>query len=82
WIDRSNHRPVKAKFYSDSGRLLKTAYYRTFRPELGAERSTEIVIIDGLTPSWVTVMSYSSYAWRKVPDSWLQRDYLPRFRPE
>lgn len=82
WVEQSSSRPVKGKFYSDSERLLKTAYYRGFHPELGLERPTEVVIIDGLTPTWVTVMRYSSYAWRDIPDSWLQRDYLPRFRPE
>lgn len=81
WVEKSTNRPVKSKFYSDSDRLLKTAYYRKFQSELGLERPTEIVIIDGLTPTWVTVMRYSGYAWRDVPDSWLQRDYLPRFRP-
>jgi hypothetical protein len=81
WVEKSSNRPVKGKFYSDSDRLLKTAYYRRFQSELGLERPTEIVIIDGLTPTWVTVMRYSDYAWRDVPDSWLQRDYLPRFRP-
>jgi len=82
WIEQGSNHPVKGKFYAESGRLLKTAYYRHFRSELGTERPTEIVIIDGLTPTWVTVMRYSDYAWRDVPDSWLQRDYLPRFRPE
>lgn len=82
WIDAANNRPIKARFYSESGRHLKTAYYRRFRPELGAERPTETVIIDGLNPQWVTVMRYSDYAWRDIPESWLQREYLPRFRPE
>lgn len=82
WVDQSSNRPVKGRFYSDSDRLLKTAYYRRYESELGTERPTEIVIIDGLTPTWVTVMRYSNYAWRDIPDSWLQRDYLPRFRPE
>jgi hypothetical protein len=82
WVEQSSGRPVKGKFYSDSDRLLKTAYYRRFQSQLGRERPTEIVIIDGLTPTWVTVMRYSDYAWRDIPDSWLQRDYLPRFRPE
>jgi hypothetical protein len=82
WIERSSSRPVKGRFYSDSDHLLKTAYYRRFRNELGVERPTEIVIIDGLTPTWVTVMRYADYAWRDIPESWLQRDYLPRFRPE
>jgi hypothetical protein len=82
WVEQSNSLPLKGKFYSDSDRLLKTAYYRQFQSELGVERPTEIVIIDGLTSNWVTVMRYSNYAWRDIPDSWLQRDYLPRFRPE
>ena len=50
--------------------------------QLGRERPTEVVIIDGLDPKWVTVMRHSDFAWRDVPDAWLQRDYLPRFKPE
>ncbi|MGB7541802.1 MAG: outer membrane lipoprotein-sorting protein [Burkholderiales bacterium] len=82
WIDTGTSRPVKARFYAESDRLLKTAYYRHYQPRLGVERPTETVIIDGLDPNWVTVMRYSDYAWRNVPEAWLQRDYLPRFRPE
>jgi len=82
WIDAGNSRPVKARFYTASGQLLKTAYYRRYQAQLGVERPTETVIIDGLDPNWVTVMRYSDYAWRAVPEVWLQRDYLPRFRPE
>jgi hypothetical protein len=82
WIETGTFRPVKAKFYSESGRLLKTAYYRQFRAELGRERPTETVIIDGLDSNWVTVMRYGDYAWRDIPEAWLQRDYLPRFRPD
>ncbi len=82
WIETGTARPVKALFYAESGRLLKTAYYRKFAPQLGVSRPTEVVIIDGLDPNWVTVMRYSDYAWRDVPDAWLQRDYLPRFKPE
>jgi outer membrane lipoprotein-sorting protein len=82
WIDTTNSRPVKAKFYAQSGDLLKTAYYRHFERQLDIERPMETVIIDGLDHQWVTIMRYSDYAWRDVPDSWLQRDYLPHFRPE
>ena len=82
WIDAANSRPLKGKFYAESGRLLKTAYYRKYEPQLGTERPTETVIIDGLDPKWVTVMRYSDWAWRDIPESWLQRDYLPRFKPE
>lgn len=82
WIDSANNQPVKGKYYSESDRLLKTAYYRKYEKQLGAERPTETVIIDGLDPNWVTVMRYTDWAWREVPDAWLQRDYLPRFKAE
>ena len=82
WVDKENSRPLKARFFTASGRLLKTAYYRHYKAQLGQERPTETVIIDGLDPSWVTVMRFADYAWRDIPDSWLQRDYLPRFRAE
>jgi outer membrane lipoprotein-sorting protein len=82
WIDSANNQPVKARFYTESDRLLKTAYYRHYQAQLGGQRPTETVIIDGLDPNWVTVMRYSDYAWREVPETWLQRDYLPRFKPE
>lgn len=82
WLDKANARPIRARFYAESGRLLKTAFYRKFKPALGRERPTEVVIIDGLDAGWVTVLRYSDWTYRDVPDLWFQRDYLPRFKPE
>ncbi len=82
WIDTGNSRPIKARFYAESGQLLKTAYYRRYERQLEVERPTETVIIDGLDHQWVTIMRYSDYAWRDIPDRWFQRDYLSRFRPQ
>jgi outer membrane lipoprotein-sorting protein len=81
WVDAENNRPLKARFFAESSRLLKTAYYRRFQPELGADRPTETVIIDGLNPQSVTLMRFSDYKARTIPDSWMQRDFLPRFQP-
>ena len=82
WVDAENNRPIKARFFAESTRLLKTAYYRRYQPQLGAERPTETVIIDGINPQSVTLMRYSDYVARTIPDTWLQRDFLPRFQPE
>lgn len=82
WIDVENNRPLKARFFAESSRLLKIAYYRRFQPQLDAERPTETVIIDGLNPQSVTLMRFSDYKARAIPDTWLQRDYLPRFQPD
>ncbi len=82
WIEITNAHPIKAHFYTESGKRLKTTYYRHYKTVAGAERPTEMVIIDGLDSNWVTVMRYSDWSKREVPEVWLQRDYLPRFRPE
>ena len=82
WVDAVNQAPLKARFLADSGRLLKTAYYRRFQAQLGADRPTETVIIDGLNPQSVTIVRLSEFQARNLPASWFQRDFLPRFQQE
>lgn len=80
WQDARTAEPVRARFYSDSGQLLKTAFYRRPLAALGRERPSEVLIIDGINANLVTLMRYSNYAWQVVPAAWMQRDFLPRFR--
>lgn len=82
WVDAGSHAPLKARFFAESGRLLKTAYYRRFQPQLGVDRPTETVIIDGLEPQSVTIVRLTDYALRNAPATWFQRDFLPRFTAE
>lgn len=81
WVTVDGRRPVKARFFAASGALLKTAYFRRYQQQLGAQRPTETVIVDGLEPGWVTVMRLTDWAAREVPEAWLQRDHLAGFRP-
>ena len=82
WVDAETHHPLKARFFAESGRALKTAYYRRFQTQLGVERPTETVIIDGLDPQSVTLLRLSDYVARDIPSAWFNRDFLPRFQPE
>lgn len=82
WVETGSFRPVKGKFYADSGRLLKLAFYRSYQTALGAERPSETVIIDGVDTSRVTRMVFSGYRAEDIPEAWYQRDYLPRFGAE
>ena len=56
WVERDSYRAIKGKFYSDSGRLLKIAYYRKPAEVLGAMRPTETVIIDAVDANLVTTV--------------------------
>jgi outer membrane lipoprotein-sorting protein len=82
WVDVQSRAPIRARFFAESGRLLKTAFYRRFQPQLGALRPTETVIIDGLNPQAVTIVRLSDFAARHIPATWFQRDFLPRFQGE
>lgn len=82
WVDAGSQTPLKARFFAESGRLLKTAYYRRFQSQLGVDRPTETVIIDGLEPQSVTIVRLTHYAYRDAPVTWFQRDFLPRFTAE
>jgi hypothetical protein len=82
WIEKDTNRPIKAKFYSDSGRLLKIAYYRRYQESLGAIRPGETVIIDAVDSSLVTTIAYSGWRAEAIEDTWFQRESLPRFAVE
>jgi hypothetical protein len=80
WVEQGTFRPVKGKFYSDSGRLLKIIYYRNFVERLGAVRPAEAVIIDAVDTSLATISVFGDARFQDVPDAWFQRDYLPRLQ--
>jgi hypothetical protein len=82
WIEKVTMRPVKSKFYSDSGRPLKIAFYRHYETALGAARPLETIIVDAVDPHLVTKVTASDYRAEDVQDAWFQRDYLPRFSEE
>jgi outer membrane lipoprotein-sorting protein len=82
WVEHGSFHPVKAKFYSDSGRLLKILYYRGYREQLGAMRPGQAVIIDAVDSSLVTTVDLGDLRFQDVPEAWFQRDYLPRLRAE
>ncbi len=54
FIEQKSKRPIKAEFYSRSGRLLKTMYYRNFGKIQDRTLSKEWIIVDGINKSAVT----------------------------
>jgi hypothetical protein len=82
WVERGTFHPIKGKFYSDSGRLLKIAYYHKYEEQIGALRPTQVILIDAVNSHLATTIDYSDYRSQDIPEAWFQRDYLPRLRPE
>jgi outer membrane lipoprotein-sorting protein len=82
WVEHGTYWPIRTRFYSDSGRVLKALYYRGFIQRLGSTRPSEAVIIDAVDASLVTTVRFDAGTFQDIPDFWYQRDYLPRLRPE
>lgn len=80
WLEKGNYHPVKAKYYSDSGRLLKIAYFHKYEERLGGLRPTETIIIDAVDSRQVTTLTLGDYRFQDIPDAWFQRDFLPRLQ--
>lgn len=80
WVEKETYRPVKEKFYSDSGRMLKIAYYHKFQEQLGVARPSEIILIDAVNTRLVTTIHSYGHRAMEIPDSWYQREYIPRLK--
>lgn len=80
WVNKTNHRPHKAEFYSLSNRLLKTCSYEDFRPMAGRTRPTRLVMEDALKPGHVSVMRYGQMRLRDLPDRVFTKEYLKRLQ--
>jgi len=77
WVQQRTFHPVKAEFYAISGRLLKTATYRAFKPLGGKIRPTE-VMIEYAVKKGQSLLSYSGLRLRDLPDKVFNKDYLKR----
>jgi outer membrane lipoprotein-sorting protein len=82
WVEKSTSYPIKLKAYSDSGRLLKILYYGNYTAQLGRERPTEAIVIDAVDSALVTRIDFGDFQLQDIPETWFQRDYLPRLRIE
>lgn len=78
WVKAGNNHPVKAEFYTASGRLLKTCLYEKFERMAGKARPTRLVMEDALRKGEESVLEYSAMKLRDLPDKVFTKDYLKR----
>jgi len=78
WIKQKNSYPLKAEFYSVSGRLLKSCKYENFKTMEGRKRPTRLVMEDALRGGEQSVLEYGSMKLRDLPDKIFTKDYLKK----
>ena len=80
WVEVDSNKPFKTEFLSTNDLVLKTAFYKNYKPALGRDRPHEIVIVDELQKNRFTRMLYSDARFEDTPDVYFQREYLERLR--
>lgn len=80
WVDKENFRPILAKFYTSTKKLLKKSYYRKYKKVLGTMRPTQVLIIDGVDTRKATKLDFSHIKQKSLPSTWFKKSYLPKFK--
>ena len=78
WVNRSNFRPLKAEFYSLSGKILKSCRYENYVDAGGARRPSRVVMEDSLVAGARSVLDYSNFQLKSLADKIFTKDYLKK----
>ena len=78
WVSKRDGKPVKSKHYAASGKLLKTAYYKSFIKVGNQEKLERLLLVNPIFKGRYTWMIYSRYQKEDLPDSLFQKQSLNR----
>jgi len=78
WVGERDYRPLKAEFYSLSGKLVRTIRYTGYQSVLGAQRPTVLEIADAINPSAGATLTFSDFEIKETPAEHYQPSYLTR----
>jgi outer membrane lipoprotein-sorting protein len=80
WVNKANHRPRKAEFYSLSNRLMKTCSYEGYQQAAGRQRPMRLVMEDALRAGERSILDYQNLKLRELPDKVFSKEYLKKLQ--
>ncbi|MBS1873240.1 MAG: outer membrane lipoprotein-sorting protein [Acidobacteria bacterium] len=79
WLRASDSRPVKAEFYLASGKHVKSATFDSYKQVGGATVLERMTIYDQIRKNSHSVMEYSGWTPRELPDKLFHQGRTDRF---
>jgi hypothetical protein len=76
WVAKSDFKPVKAEYFTVSGRSLKTCSFEDFRNSAGAVRPMKLVFDDSLDKRKKSVLTFNSITKKPMSDNMFTKDYM------
>ncbi len=80
WLRKEDARPKKAEIYLASGKHYKTIFYDTFTTVHDRLLLSQMTILDRLREGSKTVMTFSGYTPKEIPEKFFNKDYLEKLR--
>jgi len=76
WVEKYNFSPLKAEFFTVSGRLMKTAYYQGRQNDQGKMMPQKITIRDAIKEGEYSIMEFNKIEKKEFLDSIFNKEYL------
>jgi hypothetical protein len=67
WVAKESYHPIRSEFYTQTGRLLKTAHFTRYANALGAVRPGRVVIVNAVNKEEFTVLDIVAYGKSSLP---------------
>ena len=80
WVTKQGSYPIRAEFYSASGRVLKKGYYTGYKNMAGDYRPSKLLLVDELRSGERSMMEYSSIQQKQLPDKLFTKNYLKKLQ--
>ncbi|PWT98216.1 MAG: outer membrane lipoprotein-sorting protein [Terriglobia bacterium] len=79
WVRAEDARPVKAEFYLTSGKHIKSATFDAYRQDGERTRLARMTIYDQIRKGSRSVLEYSNFEPRELPDALFHQGRVNRF---
>lgn len=76
WVNRKNFHPIKAEFFTVSGKSLKVARFEDFRNVAGALRPLKIVFTDSLNPKKKSILQIQNMVKKNLANNMFNKEYM------
>ncbi|MBL7684676.1 MAG: outer membrane lipoprotein-sorting protein [Deltaproteobacteria bacterium] len=76
WVSKSDFKPVKAEYFTVSGRSLKVSTFEDFKEMGGAIRPTKLTFEDSMDKNKKSILIFNSITKKKLDDNMFTKDYM------
>jgi outer membrane lipoprotein-sorting protein len=78
YVSAVDYKPIKAEFYTETGVLLKTCEFQSYKQLAGAIRPTQLIIHDAIRQGDKSLLSYSNMKEEPIPKRYFSKEYMQR----